>query len=305
MAARCAALCFELWEFSSFLSAWATKNNRSLSTAQKCKIYVRQSGRCVRTTGRWVWPMLDRTCLATTLAWQVTLHALMTFAFFFRIMIAVIIALGLALLQKEAGIVVFLSCCLVMVHCCVLMSQMSEAASLIPNCSACKHDSSCPHTIIQADSSALSSIRKKAVVECTKVASEHFRFVRGAISSWGGKRLQLLKIKPQLFTRASRVGIVQVTVVRRLLCCWKTFYFSFEKPISALKIKDGGDSQVLNSGEADTWVVHKERRCHCVSPVSPPSGYSGAWLWYSCISRSRFGLATMATSFWPAATPSC
>lgn len=171
MAARCAALCFELWEFSSFLSAWATKNNRSLSTAQKCKIYVHQSGRCVRTTGRRVWPMLDRTChssynisVAGDAACIDDLCLL-----FDRIMVAVIIALGLALLQKEAGIVVFLSCCLVMVHCCVLMSQMSEAASLIPNCSAYKHDSSCPHIIIQADSSALSSIRTKAVARCCKL----------------------------------------------------------------------------------------------------------------------------------------
>lgn len=92
---------------------------------------------------------------------------------------------------------------------------------------------SCPHTI-QADSSALTWIRTKVVVECTEAASEHL-FLRGAISSWGGNRLQFLKIKRQLFMPASRVAIVQVTVVRLLLCCWKTFYFSSEKPFSALE----------------------------------------------------------------------
>lgn len=135
--------------------------------------------------GPLVWPMLDRTCHSSYNV-SVTGDAACIddlCLLFDRIMVAVIIALGLALLQKEAGIVVFLSCCLVMVHSYVLMSQMSEAASLIPNCSAYKHDSSCPHTIIQADSSALSSIRTKAVVECRKVASEHFLFVGGAISS--------------------------------------------------------------------------------------------------------------------------
>lgn len=85
--------------------------------------------------------------------------------------------------------------CLVMVQCCVIISQMSAAAALITNCSAYKHDPAGPRTVIPADASALPSVRTNAVSECKAAHPNASCPSEGPVSSRGRNRSQLLKVQ--------------------------------------------------------------------------------------------------------------